>query len=146
MIIKFESVSALGVKWDLSIAEEFVTQLDFSKAGGLVVVVTQDWQTNEILMCGFANKEAIIKSLSTGYAHYFSRTRKALWKKGMTSGHLQEIKEIFIDCDGDAVLFKIDQKVAACHKGFKSCFYRKLTSKGDLATVDEMIFTPSDVY
>ncbi|NVM29265.1 MAG: phosphoribosyl-AMP cyclohydrolase [Candidatus Helarchaeota archaeon] len=134
------------MKWDLTSAEQFVKQLDFSKANGLVVVITQDWQTNEILMCGFANREAIVKSLMTGYAYYFSRSRKALWKKGETSGHVQEIKEVLIDCDGDAVLFKIEQKVATCHKGYRSCFHRKLNANGELKVIGERIFDPEKVY
>ncbi len=134
------------MKWNLSIAKEFVEQLDFSKADGLVVVIVQDWQSSEILMCGFANQEAIINSLTTGYAHYFSRSRNALWKKGQTSGHVQEIKEIFIDCDGDAVLFKVEQKVATCHEGYRSCFYRKLNANGALDIIGERIFNPADVY
>ncbi len=140
------SVFILSEKWDLAIAEQFVKQLDFTKAGGLVVVIVQDWQTNELLMCGFANEGAIIKSLTTGYAHFYSRSRQELWKKGETSGHTQEIKEILIDCDADTVLFKIEQKVAACHKGFKSCFFRKLTAPGDLTTISKKSFSPSDVY
>jgi len=139
-------VVILSAKWDLSRAKKFVKDLDFSKAGGLVVVIVQDWQTNEVLMCGFANEEAIIKSLITGYAHFYSRSRKALWKKGETSGHTQEIKEISIDCDQDAVLLKIEQKVAACHKGYRTCFYRKLSSKGDLLVSSKQIFKPSEVY
>ena len=76
----------LSVKWDSSAAEEFANRLNYSKANGLVVIIAQDWQTNEILMCAFANKEAVIKSLTTGYAHYYSRSRNTLWKKGETSG------------------------------------------------------------
>ncbi|TFG04704.1 MAG: phosphoribosyl-AMP cyclohydrolase [Promethearchaeota archaeon] len=121
-------------------------QLDFSKLGNLVVILIQDWQTNELLMCGFANREAIVQSLTTGYSHFYSRSRKTLWKKGGTSGHTQEIKEVFIDCDGDAILFKVDQKVAACHTGYKSCFFRKLTDKGDLEIKGQKMFEPSDVY
>ena len=136
----------LSKKRDLKIAKQFVRQLDFSKSEGLVVVLVQDWQTNEVLMCGFANEDAIIKSLTTGFAHFYSRSRKELWKKGETSGHTQKIKEILIDCDADAVLFKIEQKVAACHKGFKSCFYRKVTAQGELITISDQLFNPSDVY
>ncbi len=134
------------MKWDVSIAKEFANCLNFSKANGLVVVITQDWQTNEVLMCAFANEEAIIKSLTTGFAHYYSRSRKSLWKKGGTSGHLQEIKEVYIDCDSDAVLFKVEQKVAACHEGYKSCFFRKLTETGKINIIGEKLFDPSAIY
>ena len=136
----------LSVKWDSSAAEEFANRLNYSKANGLVVIIAQDWQTNEILMCAFANKEAVIKSLTTGYAHYYSRSRNTLWKKGETSGHLQEIKEVRIDCDEDAVLLKIQQKIAACHTGYKSCFYRKLSDTGDIQITGEKVFDPSEKY
>ncbi|MHA1264354.1 MAG: phosphoribosyl-AMP cyclohydrolase [Candidatus Helarchaeota archaeon] len=133
-------------KWDITVATEFIKNLDFSKANGLVVVVIQDWQTNEILMVGFANEEAILKSLQTGITHFYSRSRKKLWKKGETSGHIQEIKNVFLDCDGDAILFKVDQKVAACHTGYKSCFFRELTDAGALEFIGQKIFDPSKVY
>ncbi|MFX1298729.1 MAG: phosphoribosyl-AMP cyclohydrolase [Promethearchaeota archaeon] len=136
----------LNVKWDLKTAEKFANHLNFSKANGLVVIIAQDWQTNEILMCAFANKNAIIKSLTTGYAHYYSRSRRELWKKGETSGHIQEIKDVFIDCDEDTILFKIKQSVAACHRGYKSCFYRKLSNDGKIESVGKKIFNPSDIY
>ncbi|MFX1293754.1 MAG: phosphoribosyl-AMP cyclohydrolase [Promethearchaeota archaeon] len=136
----------MSKKWDLSNAEQFVNHLNFSKANGLVVVIAQDWQTNRILMSAFANKEAIIKSLTSGYLHYYSRSRKKLWKKGEISGHLQEIREIFIDCDGDTVLFKIQQKTGACHKGYQSCFFRKLFKSGRIEIIDEKVFNPSEIY
>ncbi len=136
----------MSVKWDLSVAEEFVNQLDFSKLNGLIVVIVQDWQTNEVLMCGFANREALIKTLTTGNAYYYSRSRKALWKKGESSGHLQEIKGITLDCDNDAVLYIIKQEVAACHMGYRTCFYRKLSDSGELQITEAKVFEPSDVY
>jgi phosphoribosyl-AMP cyclohydrolase len=136
----------LSVKWDLSIAEKFVNQLDFSKLNGLIVVIVQDWQTNEVLMCGFANREALIKTLITGNAYYYSRSRKALWKKGESSGHLQKIKGIAIDCDNDALLYRIQQEVAACHMGYRTCFYRKLSDSGELEITEAKVFDPSDVY
>jgi len=139
-------MNSLSVKWELEKAEEVVNQLDFSKQNGLVTVIALDWQTNEILMCAFANREAVLKSLTTGVTHYFSRSQNKLWQKGETSGHVQEIKEVYIDCDEDTVLFKVDQKVAACHTGFRSCFYRKLNEDGELELVGEKVFDPSEVY
>jgi len=139
-------MTSLSVKWKLKQAEEVVDQLDFSKLNGLITVVVQDWQTNEILMCAFANREAILKSLTTGIAHYYSRSQDKLWQKGEISGHIQELKEIYIDCDDDTVLFKVDQKVAACHEGFRGCFYRKLSENGELELVGEKVFDPSEVY
>lgn len=134
------------MKWDLSIAKKFVNQLDFTKANGLIGVITQDWKTNEVLMCAFANQEAIIKTLTTGFVHYYSRSRGVLWKKGETSGHVQEIKEVFVDCDNDMILIKVSQVVAACHTGYKNCFYRKLSDMGKLENIGERVFNPKEVY
>lgn len=92
----------------------------------LVLVIAQDSKTDEVLMAAFANKEAIEKTLETGNAHYYSTSRKKLWQKGETSGNVQEVKEIRIDCDGDALLYKVKQTGVACHEGHKSCFFRKL--------------------
>jgi phosphoribosyl-AMP cyclohydrolase len=139
-------MSTLRVKWDCEHIEAVVDQLDFSKLNGLVTVITQDWHTNEILMCAFANRDAILQSLTTGLATYYSRSQNRLWQKGETSGHIQEIKEIYIDCDDDTVLFKVEQKVAACHKGYRSCFYRRLNENGELDLVREKVFDPSEVY
>ena len=98
---------------------------DFEKMNGLVPAVVQDWQTREVLMVAFMNQEAWERTLATGYAHYYSRSRRALWKKGETSGHFQEVQEVRIDCDEDAVLLKVNQvEGTACHTGNRSCFYR----------------------
>ncbi len=96
----------------------------------LYTVVAQDYKTNEILMVAYANDEAITKTLETGKVHYFSTSRKQLWLKGETSGHFQYVKEIYIDCDGDAILYKIEQIGAACHTGNRSCFFRKIEKFG----------------
>lgn len=136
----------LSVKWESNKAEAIIKQLNFSKMNGLITVIAQDWKTNEILMCAFANHEAILKSLTTGIAHYFSRSQNKLWQKGETSGHIQEIKEIYIDCDGDVILFKVEQKVAACHTGYRSCFYQKIADDGSLRIVGKKCFDPSQVY
>ena len=126
--------------------DKFIILLDFSKIeGGLVPVITQDSQTNEILMLAFANKEAVRKSLETGYAHYYSRSRSLLWKKGETSGHVQEIQQIIIDCDSDSLLFKVKQIGAACHKGFDTCFYNEFVD-GELKIIGKKVFNPDDVY
>ncbi|HUX13078.1 MAG TPA: phosphoribosyl-AMP cyclohydrolase [Spirochaetia bacterium] len=98
---------------------------NFSKMNGLIPAVVQEQQTREVLMVAFMNQEAWERTLATGYAHYFSRTRNAIWKKGETSGHLQEIREIMIDCDDDSVLLLVNQvEGSACHTGNRSCFYR----------------------
>jgi phosphoribosyl-AMP cyclohydrolase len=91
---------------------------------GLVPVVVQDFQTKDVLMVAYMNKEALELTLHTKKAHYFSRSRGKIWLKGETSGHTQEVKSIYLDCDNDTLLLVVDQKVAACHTGFWSCFYR----------------------
>jgi len=93
---------------------------------GLVPVITQDYKNNQVLMLAWANHEALLKTLETGIVHYFSRSRKKLWRKGETSGHTQYVKEIYYDCDADAILIKIDQIGVACHTGNRSCFFHKV--------------------
>jgi len=100
---------------------------DFGKMNGLVPVVVQEYSTKEVLMVAFMNQEAWDRTISTGYAHYYSRSRKTLWKKGETSGHFQEVRDIRIDCDEDSVLLKVNQvEGTACHTGNRSCFYRSV--------------------
>ncbi len=99
-------------------------ELDFGKLDGLLAVVTQDAESREVLMVAFMNREAWQKSVETGYAHYFSRSRRCLWKKGETSGHLQRIREIRVDCDQDSVLLLVEQQGVCCHTGNRTCFYR----------------------
>jgi len=120
--------------------------LDFDKAGGLVSAIAQDAATGEVLMIAWMNREAFEETVRTGRAVYFSRSRNRLWRKGEESGNVQEVKEIFIDCDADAVLLKVNQiGGAACHEGFKSCFFRRLD--GDKVTVvGERVFDPKEVY
>jgi phosphoribosyl-AMP cyclohydrolase len=94
---------------------------------GLVAAIAQDAETNEVLMIAYMNKETLAETLQTGAMVYFSRSRGKRWLKGETSGHIQTVKSVFIDCDGDALLFKISQKGNACHEGYFSCFFRKKT-------------------
>lgn len=120
-------------------------KLDFKKMGGLIPVIVQDFKTDEVLMLAFMNQTAWEKTLETGKACYFSRSRNKLWVKGEQSGNIQHVKEIFIDCDEDTVLLKVDQVgKAACHTGYKSCFYRKLNGK--LKIIGEKVFDPEKVY
>jgi len=100
--------------------------VDFEKNGGLVPVIVQDADTNEVLMLAYMNEEALKLTRETGFAHYFSRSRNKLWKKGESSGHTQEVKDILIDCDNDTILLKVKQNGVACHTGRKSCFFTKL--------------------
>jgi phosphoribosyl-AMP cyclohydrolase len=120
--------------------------LDFSKFDGLLPAVVQDYDSGEVLMVGFMNKEAWEKTLSTSMATFFSRSRQELWVKGKTSGNIQKVREIRIDCDDDTVLLKVDQVGgAACHKGYKSCFYRKIDG-GRVETIGKPVFDPREVY
>ena len=120
--------------------------LNFDKAGGLVSAIAQDHETGEVLMIAWMNREAFDETVRTGRAVYFSRSRNKLWRKGEESGHVQEVKAIHIDCDADAVLLKVNQiGGAACHEGYKSCFYRRVD--GDkLTVVGARVFDPKDVY
>ncbi|GAB6045496.1 bifunctional phosphoribosyl-AMP cyclohydrolase/phosphoribosyl-ATP diphosphatase HisIE [Caminibacter profundus] len=103
--------------------------IDFEKNGGLVPVIVQDFDTNEVLMLAYMNKEALKLTQTTGYAHYFSRSRNKIWKKGESSGNTQEVKEILIDCDNDTLLLKVKQNGVACHTGRKSCFFTNLKTE-----------------
>ena len=126
--------------------DKFIELLDFSKVeGGLVPVIAQDYQTKDILMLAFANEEAVRVSLETGIACYYSRSRNKLWKKGEESGHVQEIQHVFVDCYADTLLLKVEQKIAACHTGHYSCFYREY-DEGSFKTRGERVFNPEEVY
>ncbi|HOE28083.1 MAG TPA: phosphoribosyl-AMP cyclohydrolase [bacterium] len=113
---------------------------------GLVTAVMQDAGTGEVLMVAFMNAEALAKTLETGLAHFWSRSRGKLWLKGESSGHVQKVKEVRVDCDADAVLLKIEQKGGACHAGYRSCFYRRLKEDGGYETAGEKVFDPGTVY
>jgi phosphoribosyl-AMP cyclohydrolase len=122
-------------------------ELDFAKEGGLVPAVAQDAETGEVLMLAYINEESWKETLKSGCATYWSRSRKKLWKKGESSGNTQVIKEILVDCDNDAVVFKVEQiGGAACHTGYKSCFFTKLKKDGETEIIGERVFDPDDVY
>lgn len=119
---------------------------NFAKGNDLIPVITQDAVTKEVLMLAYMNRQAWEATLQTGKATYWSRSRNSLWLKGETSGHVQLVKEIFIDCDDDTILLLVEQLGgAACHTGYKSCFYRKVED-GNYVVVGEKIFNPKDVY
>ena len=121
--------------------------LDFDKAGGLISAIAQDAVTGEVLMIAWMNKEAFDETVRTRRAVYFSRSRKKLWRKGEESGNVQEVRDIFVDCDNDAVLLKVSQiGGAACHDGYKSCFFRRIEPDGSLAVQGERVFDPKQVY
>ncbi|THB77504.1 MAG: phosphoribosyl-AMP cyclohydrolase [Desulfobacteraceae bacterium] len=122
-------------------------RLDFTKTGGLVPAIAQDHETGEVLMLAYMNEAAFEETIRSGKATYFSRSRQSLWKKGETSGHVQHVKEVRIDCDHDTVLLKVEQVGgAACHKGYKSCFFQKFEKDGSLTITDQLIFDPKKVY
>lgn len=121
--------------------------LDFDKLGGLVPVVAQDHLSGEILMLAFMNEAAWQATLATGRATYFSRSRRSLWVKGESSGNVQLVREIRIDCDADAVILKIEQVGgAACHTGHRSCFHNVVEAGGAVRVVGEPVFDPKEVY
>jgi len=120
--------------------------LDFDKMGGLLPAIVQDAASGEVLMLAFMNEAAWEATLKTGEAHYFSRSRNTLWHKGGTSGHVQRLKELYLDCDNDTVLLKVEQVGgAACHTGYKSCFYRRRRGD-DWEVVGAPVFDPKKVY
>jgi phosphoribosyl-AMP cyclohydrolase len=112
----------------------------------LIIAVAQDFETLEVLMVAYMNHEAFKKTIETGNAHYWSTSRNKLWLKGESSGHLQRVRGILTDCDKDAVILKIEQEGAACHKGYYTCFYREIEDDGVLKIVKEKKFKPENVY
>lgn len=136
-------------KSDIEHGTTFAPKFD---ANGLVTAITIDAQDKSILMVAFMNAEAIQLTLQTGFAHYYSRSRQSLWKKGESSGELQELVELRTDCDQDAIVMTVNQtgRGAACHTGHKSCFYRKIVLADDQAVLTEagepVLFDPKNVY
>ena len=119
---------------------------DFAKGDGLIAAIAQDAATGQVLMIAWMNREAFEETLSTGRAVYFSRSRQRLWRKGEESGNVQKVHAVYVDCDGDAVLLKVDQiGGSACHEGYPSCFFRQITPEGT-KVVAERVFDPKEVY
>ncbi len=123
----------------------------------LVIGIAQDWQTNEVLMVAFMNKEAVEQTLKTKKAHYYSTSRQKQWLKGESSGNVQTVKEMYIDCDADAIIMKVEQIGAACHEGYRSCFFRQLDidkenidienlTDDDIEIISERLFDPKEMY
>ncbi|MBW1783732.1 MAG: phosphoribosyl-AMP cyclohydrolase [Deltaproteobacteria bacterium] len=122
-------------------------KLDFSKGSGLLPTIVQEHESGKVLMLAYINAASWEKTLETGQAHYWSRSRQELWHKGGTSGHVQIIREIYADCDNDTVLFRVDQVGgAACHTGYATCFHQKVDRDGRVTVVGEKIFDPKKVY
>jgi phosphoribosyl-AMP cyclohydrolase len=119
---------------------------DFAKGGGLLPAIAQDADDGTVLMMAYMNAEAYAETLSTGRAVYFSRGRNRLWRKGEESGNVQLVQAVYLDCDRDTILLRVKQiGDAACHKGYRSCFFRQVTPEG-LKTVGQRVFDPDEVY
>jgi len=131
------------MKRDL-ILMKLTEQVKFNK-NGLVPVIIQDFKTLQVLMVGYMNKESLKTTLKTGRTCFWSRSRGKLWIKGETSGHIQKVKEILIDCDKDTLLIKVEQIGGACHMGYRTCFYRKYDKDG-FTVVEKKLFDPEKIY
>ena len=121
--------------------------LDFAKGNGLLPTITQDYQSGKVLMLAYSSQLSFNKTLESQEAHYWSRSRQELWHKGGTSGNVQKIKDIYVDCDNDTILFVVEQiGGAACHTGFETCFHKKIDWNGEVTIVGERRFDPEKVY
>ncbi|MBI3874264.1 MAG: phosphoribosyl-AMP cyclohydrolase, partial [Arcobacter sp.] len=118
-------------------------KIDFEKQDGIIPVVVQDSKTLEVLMVAYMNKEALELTLETGFAHYFSRSKKRLWRKGEESGHTQKVVETLLDCDNDTLLLKVEQHGVACHTGRLSCFFTNLQNN---EIVSDVVIEPNSSY
>ncbi|MDX1387101.1 MAG: phosphoribosyl-AMP cyclohydrolase [bacterium] len=124
--------------------EQILDQLKFDEKG-LIPCIAQDAENGEVLMFAFMNRESVQKTLETGIATYWTRSRQKLWVKGESSGHTQEVQEVWFDCDNDCLLIKVKQNVAACHTGYRSCFFHKIED-GEIKEVGQKMFEAEDVY
>ncbi|MQY59434.1 MAG: phosphoribosyl-AMP cyclohydrolase [Clostridia bacterium] len=124
---------------------DLLERVSFNKEG-LLPVIVQDINRGEVLMMAWMNKEALKKTITSGKTYFWSRSRKKLWLKGESSGHYQLVREVWIDCDEDTLLIKVEQIKAACHKGYKSCFFRKINKEGKIELIGEKVFEPGKVY
>lgn len=128
----------------MSDIQTILNSLKFDEKG-LIPAIVQDHENNEILMVGYMNEEAVKQTIKGPHVTFYSRSRQKMWVKGESSGHTQDVKEIFFDCDADCLLIKAKQNVAACHVGYRSCFYRKIEN-GQVLTVGEKVFEEDKVY
>ena len=125
---------------------EILDQLKFD-SNGLIIAIVQDDDSSEVLMVAYMNREAVQKTLAGDRACFWSRSRQKFWVKGETSGHMQIVRSVSMDCDGDALLVKVKQEGGACHQGYRSCFFREIDSSGGQTTViSEKVFEPDQVY
>ena len=125
---------------------EILDQLKFDEKG-LITAVVQDIDTNQVLMVAYMNRDAVKKTIISNIACFWSRSRQEFWIKGQTSGHTQTVKSVSVDCDGDALLVKVEQKGGACHMGYQSCFFREISMTGEeTKIVSQKVFEPNQVY
>ena len=125
--------------------QTFIEQLKFNSEG-LVPAIVQEKKTGIVLMMAWMNRDSLLKTIETKKTWFWSRSRKKFWMKGETSGHVQDVKRISFDCDGDTLLIEVDQVGAACHEGFKSCFFRDISTDGKVKTVAERIVQPEAAH
>jgi phosphoribosyl-AMP cyclohydrolase len=125
--------------------ETTLTGPDFSRNNGLLPAIAQDAASGEVLMVAWMNAESFAETVRTGKAVYWSRSRGKLWRKGEESGHAQTVQAIYVDCDADTILLKVDQLGAACHEGYRTCFFREVTDQG-LKVVAERLLDPTEIY
>lgn len=118
---------------------------DFARGGGLLPAIAQDAATGEVLMLAWMNEDAFAETVRTGQAVYYSRSRGKLWRKGEESGHAQTVTGIYVDCDADTILLKVQQQGAACHEGYRTCFFRELTAEGTQVVMERLV-DPGEVY
>ena len=135
----------------MSVDKAIETGSDFTpkfNAHGLIPVIAQDAETSEVLMVAFMNEQALAETLATGQAVYYSRSRKELWRKGEQSGHVQKVREIWVDCDQDCLILKVSVEAGQCHAGYKSCFYRRVKpgTTDRLEFIAQPVFDPDEVY
>jgi len=123
----------------------FIENINFDQYG-LVPAIIQDIEDGTVLMMAYMNKDALIATINTGKTNFWSRSRQKYWIKGESSGHTQDVQEIYYDCDGDTLLIKVKQHGGACHTGYRSCFYSKVESDGNVTIVGEKVFDPDKVY
>jgi len=132
---------------DRRILEESKMDIDFQKGGGLVPTIIQDERNGDVLMLGFMNKDSFSETQRSGEVAFFSRSRKKLWKKGESSGHVLRVREIRVDCDGDALLVRVEVVgPGVCHEGYRSCFFRAIEQSGNARIIAEPTFSPEEVY
>ncbi len=135
----------MAAKQELEASTEFAPKFD---EHGLIPAIAQDARTGQILMVAYMNRQALEATIQSGYATYFSRSRRELWKKGQESGHFQKVEQILVDCDQDCLVLKVSVEAGQCHAGYQSCFYRALSKSTDkkLEFIAEKVFDPQETY